>query len=122
MAVLRNASGQKRPERRDVKEAYYASVAAEVKKWDAVRKPTDIERTALALARMGKDITDVDGVNLAAMIYNSENLTDGSDELAYALVALDAAQYHHSIGGKMVKICDNRRISEVSECKMADSD
>ena len=40
---------------------------------------------------MGKDITDVDGVNLAAMIYNSENLTDGSNELAYALLALDAA-------------------------------
>ena len=75
----------------ETKEAYYASVAAEVKKWDAVRKPTDIERTALALARMGKDITDVDGVNLAAMIYNSENLTDGSNELAYALLALDAA-------------------------------
>ena len=75
----------------ETKEAYYASVAAEVKKWDAARKPTDIERTALALARMGKDITDVDGVNLAAMIYNSENLTDGSNELAYALLALDAA-------------------------------
>ena len=75
----------------DVKNAYYESVVAEVKKWDASQKPTDIERTALALARMGKDITDVDGVNLAAMIYNSDNLTNGSNELAYALLALDAA-------------------------------
>lgn len=46
-----------------------------------------MERTALALARMGKDITDVDGVNLAAMIYNSDNLANGSNELAYALDA-----------------------------------
>ena len=75
----------------ETKEAYYASVAAEVKKWTAAKKPTDMERTALALARMGKDITDVDGVNLAAMIYNSDNLANGSNELAYALLALDAA-------------------------------
>ena len=72
-------------------DAYYTSVAAEVEKWDASKKPTDIERTALALTRMGKDITDVDGVNLAAMIYNSDKLTNGSNELAYALLALDAA-------------------------------
>lgn len=75
----------------DAKNAYYESVAKEVKKWTASKKPTDIERTALALARMGKDITDVDGVNLAAMIYNSDNLANGSNELAYALLALDAA-------------------------------
>ena len=72
-------------------DAYYTSVAAEVKKWDASKKPTDIERTALALTRMGKDITDVDGVNLAAMIYNSDKLINGSNELDYALLALDAA-------------------------------
>ena len=75
----------------DVKNAYYTSVAAEVKKWDGTKKPTDIERTALALTRLGKDITDVNGVNLAAMIYNSDRLADGSNELAYALLALDAA-------------------------------
>ena len=40
---------------------------------------------------MGKDITNVDGVNLAAMIYNSEKLKNGSNELIYALIALDAA-------------------------------
>lgn len=75
----------------DVKNAYYTSVAAEVKKWDGTKKPTDIERTALALTRLGKDITNVNGVNLAAMIYNSDRLADGSNELAYALLALDAA-------------------------------
>ena len=73
------------------KNAYYESVKTEVKTWNASQKPTDIERTALALVRLGKDITDIDGVDLAAMIYNSSRLTYGSNELAYALLALDAA-------------------------------
>lgn len=73
-----------------VLEQYYQSVAAKAKAW-RIPKPTDVERTALALARMGKDITDVDGVNLAALIYNSDRLADGSNEVIYALLALDAA-------------------------------
>ena len=75
----------------EVKNAYYDSVVKEIKKWNASRKPTDMERVALALASLGKDITDVDGVNLAAMIYHSEKLGNGSNELSYALLALDAA-------------------------------
>ena len=71
--------------------AYYESVCATVKGWSADQKPTDIERVSLALTAMGKDITNVDGVNLAAMIYNSEKLKNGSNELIYALIALDAA-------------------------------
>lgn len=69
---------------------YYDSVVKEIKTWDGTEKPTDIERTALALAVMGKDITNVDGVNLAEMIYNSSKLENGSNELAFALLALDA--------------------------------
>ena len=75
----------------DVQDVYYQSAAAEVKKWNADQKPTDIERVALALTAMGKDITDVDGTDLVSMICNSEKLTDGSNELIYALLALDAA-------------------------------
>ena len=75
----------------DVQDAYYQSAAAEVKKWNADQKPTDIERVALALTAMGKDITDVDGTDLVSMICNSEKLSDGSNELIYALMALDAA-------------------------------
>lgn len=71
-------------------DAYYASVEAAVKSWNN-EKPTDLERTALALTRMGKDITNVGGVNLAAMIYNSDRLKEGSNEAIYALLALDAA-------------------------------
>lgn len=71
-------------------EAYYASVAAQVKSWSATQKPTDMERTALTLSLLGYDITDVEGINLAAMIYNHPELNAGSNELIYALLALDA--------------------------------
>lgn len=69
---------------------YYLSVADEVKEWTTDKKPTDVARVALALAVMGKDITDVDGVNIAELLYNNTRLSDGSNELAYTLLALDA--------------------------------
>lgn len=75
----------------DILDEYYQSVEAEVKSWTSDAKPTDIERSALTLTAMGKDITNVDGVDLAQLICNSSKLTDGSNELAYALLALDAA-------------------------------
>ncbi len=75
----------------EILEEYYASIVEEVKNWEADIKPTEAERTALALAVMGKDITDIDGINLAELIYNNPKLSDGSNELAYALIALDAS-------------------------------
>ena len=72
------------------KEKYYNSAVAKVATWNGTEKPTDIERVALTLSAMGKDITDVGGVNLAAMIYNSDRLMDGSNELSWGLLALDA--------------------------------
>ncbi|MBQ9984288.1 MAG: Ig-like domain-containing protein [Lachnospiraceae bacterium] len=72
--------------------SYYNSVAKEIKTWDGTEKPTDAERVALTLSILGKDIADVEGVNLAAMIYNSSKLASGSNELVYALLALDAKQ------------------------------
>jgi len=74
----------------DILTAYYDSVKKEVQNWDTAVKPTDMERTALALTVMGKDITDVDGANLAEFIYNSDRLAEGSNELAYALITIDA--------------------------------
>lgn len=67
---------------------YYASVAETVKGWSATQKPTDIEQAALALSLLGYDITNVEGVNLAAMIYNHPDMDAGSNELIYALLAL----------------------------------
>lgn len=71
---------------------YYDAVEQEIKQWNADVKPTDAARVALALTIMEKDIADVDGVNVAGLIYNSARLTEGSNELAYALIALDAAE------------------------------
>lgn len=72
------------------KEAYGQSAVSVVSKWKANPKPTDIARVALTLSAMGKDITNVDGVNLAAMLYSSDRLEDGSNELSWTLIALDA--------------------------------
>ena len=73
-------------------DSYYASVENTVKAWSENQKPTDIARVVLALAAMKKDVTNVGGKNLAAMIYNHPDLDAGSNELAWALIALDASK------------------------------
>ncbi len=71
-------------------EKYYTSVQATVKSWKPNVNATEIERVVLALSIMGKDITDVGGVNLVDMICNHPNLTrQGSNALIWALIALD---------------------------------
>ena len=69
---------------------YYNNVVEEVRTWSSYQKPTDIARVALALSAMEKDITNVDGVDLAAMLYNHPALDSGSNEVCWALIALDA--------------------------------
>lgn len=66
---------------------------------------TDAERLALAALAIGKDPRDINGVNLIELIYNSPDrkMWDGSIEdtmtfqgnngLAFALIALDAAEF-----------------------------
>ena len=72
------------------KEAYYQSAAGVVAGWNTKTAATDIARVALTLSAMGKDITDVEGVNLAELIYNNEALDDFSNNLSWSLLALDA--------------------------------
>ena len=76
--------------KQDKLDAYYESVVEKVKTWSNSKKPTEIERVALALSIIGKDITNIEGINLAEMIYNSKRLQIGANELTYALIALDA--------------------------------
>ncbi len=83
--------------------SYYYSAVEEIKKWDGSEKPTDIERTALALSVLGKDITDIEGVNLASMIYNSTRLDKGSNEFIYALLALDAQKTEIPAGAEWTR-------------------
>lgn len=73
------------------KDAFYDEVAAQVKTWDRDTKPTYLAGAALGITIIGKDITDVEGVNLAELMYNASGLTDGSNELTWVLLALDAA-------------------------------
>lgn len=74
----------------DILDEYYLSVTDEVKEWTTDKKPTDVARVALALAVMGKDITNIEGVNIAELLYNNARLSEGSNEHAYTLLALDA--------------------------------
>ena len=85
-------------------ETYYASAYQEVQKqksvtsrpWD--NKITETQRLALALTAIGKDPTNVGGVNLLDYSWNKgaywtgEELGDmqGSNELIYALLAINA--------------------------------
>ncbi|MDD6882062.1 MAG: NPXTG-anchored protein [Firmicutes bacterium] len=71
---------------------YLTDLNKEIAKWSSAKKPTDIERVSLTLTILGKDITDYNNKNLAEMIYNHPNLDSGSNELIYALIALDAAK------------------------------
>ena len=73
------------------KEDYYTSVVNTVQKWDKNQKPTDIERVMLALSAIGKDVKNVGGVNLEEMLLSSKKLTEGSNELTFALIALKTA-------------------------------
>ncbi len=75
------------------KASYYKSAEDTVKKLALnpnEAKPTDIERVALMLTLLEKDITNIAGKDVAEMIYNHKNLKAGSNEIVYALIALDA--------------------------------
>ncbi len=69
---------------------YYDDVVTTVRAWNDNILATEVERTAIALNIMGKDITNIDGVNLVELICNHPNLTkQGGNSLAWALIALD---------------------------------
>ncbi len=78
-----------------VLEAYYADVCEAVKDSRfANGKITDIERLALTIDAMGKDARNVGGVDLIDLISRSSRLeSQGSNGLAFGLLALDAKQY-----------------------------
>lgn len=71
-------------------DSYYDDVVTNVRSWNDRILATEAERTAMALNIMGKDITDVGGINLVKIICDHPNLTkQGSNALAWALIALD---------------------------------
>lgn len=69
-----------------VAEAYTAPTAEEL-------KPTTIARVILAVSTLGEDPTDVGGVDLIELLCTSDNITGGSNEAIWALIALDCKDY-----------------------------
>lgn len=59
----------------------------------AEKKPTTIARVALTLDTVNKQATNVQGINFIEMLYNHQNLNGTSNDLIFALIALDACQY-----------------------------
>ena len=74
-------------------DAYYASVSEKLKKGTKTLKATDVARVSITLAAMGKDLTDIEGVDLMKSLYNDELMTrlgkDTSNGPIWALIALD---------------------------------
>lgn len=74
-------------------DAYYASVSEKLKKGTKALKATDVARVSITLAAMGKDLTDIEGVDLMKSLYNDELMTrlgkDTSNGPIWALIALD---------------------------------
>lgn len=56
-------------------------------------KPTTIARVALTVTLLGHDASNLDGLNLIEMLYNSNAITAGGNEPMWALIALDSRAY-----------------------------
>ncbi|AAO35351.1 hypothetical protein DP149_07850 [Clostridium tetani] len=56
-------------------------------------KPTNIEKVVIALTSIGKSVENINGENLLKNIYQNSNISNGLNESAYALIALDSLSY-----------------------------
>ncbi len=72
-------------------EEYTIALTETVKEWDANVKPTDVAKAVLAFTVMDMGPADIEGVNLINLICNSTRLENGTNELAYSLLALYAS-------------------------------
>ena len=83
---------------------YYAVIES---KAEAIgkKRATDIARVILALGAMGKDPTDVGGVNLLEKLVNNPAMTAGDTSNAYifALIGVDAVNYQIPEGAKWTR-------------------
>ena len=74
-------------------DSYYASITQQLESGGRML-PTDYFRVVLALLAMGKDPTDVAGVDLIEALYNYPNLDRmTSNMMSYTLLALDTKDY-----------------------------
>lgn len=74
-------------------DTYYKSVVEKLKDADSLQ-PTDYFRVIIVLSLMGKDPTNVDGVNLIEKLYNNKDLDRlSSNMFVYTLMGLDSKNY-----------------------------
>lgn len=59
----------------------------------SARKPTTIARVILAVSALGKDAADLEGIDLLEMLCTNKMISEGSNEAAWALIALDSCDY-----------------------------
>ncbi|MBW4828323.1 MAG: FIVAR domain-containing protein, partial [Clostridiaceae bacterium] len=81
---------------KEQKDDYVNSIVESMKKrnrFSVKGKPTDIERLVIALTSIGKDVENVNGENLLRNIYQNPNISNGSNEAIFALIALDTLNY-----------------------------
>lgn len=69
-----------------VKKAYENPTPADM-------KPTTIARVVLAVTVLGKDASNLDGLNLIEKLYNNDTIASGGNEPMWALIALDCRGY-----------------------------
>ena len=76
-----------------VLDSYYANVVEKLKKGTNKLRATDIARVSITLAAMGKDLTDIEGINLMEALYTDALSTkiskDTTNAPIWALIALD---------------------------------
>jgi len=70
-----------------IKDEYISSVYSEISEWTEETKATDAERTMLSMTILGEETNAI-----APFIYNNSGLSESSNALAYALIALDASE------------------------------
>lgn len=74
-------------------DAYYANVSEKLKNGTKKLRATDVARVSITLAAMGKDLTDIEGVDLMKALYSDDLASkignDSSNAAIWALIALD---------------------------------
>ena len=56
-------------------------------------KPTTLARVILTVSALGKDASDLKGINLVQLLCNRKMIGEGSNEAAWSLIALDSRGY-----------------------------
>lgn len=73
----------------------YKKSAVEMIKQDQRLNPTDYSRIAFTLGAAGYNITNIEGINLAEILYSNEKLNKyPSNQIIWTLIALDSKEYN----------------------------